>query len=392
MVNATDIKEAWGQLNEDPVKEAETTDKVDEDTTSDVEIIKEDDSEDVALIKEEEKEEEKKEEEGVEEKEEEEKEEGVIDIDETYKTDISDIDISEKTGGEFKNIDELLESYSSLKEKTQPIDNVFEYLDNQSFEKIGLSFSELASYRTLDFDNMNEFDVLAEYQQMKDPDISEIEIQSELKQFEVLSKTESEIAEMIEDGDLTQNEYDLISAKFNRTIRTARRELKEFRDTLELDNIELPVSISQEDKPKQFTQEDIDNHAKTISEELKSFKTLRLRLDSKDSNSNLDFKITDEERDSLTNNVKHPTWLVDRWSGEDGQIDKTKAYKDAYVLMNLNKMVKTAYNEGVARGKKDNVVEEDNISLKGKSKATQTSKTDPMVDAIQKWESKYGGR
>jgi len=389
MVNAADVKEAWGQLNETSEKEVETTEKVEETTTDDVEVVKEDDSEDAVLIKEEEKE---IDEEVLEKENKEESEEGIVDINETSETDISNIDISEKTGGEFKSIDELLESYSSLKEKTQPIDNVFEYLDTQSLEKVGLSFSELASYRALDFDSMNEFDVLTEYQQMKDPDISEIEIQSELKQFEVISKTESEIAEMIEDGDLTQNEYDLISAKFNRTVRTARRELKEYRDTLELDNIELPVSISQEDKPQQLTQEDIDNNAKIISEELKSFKTLRLRLDSKDSDSNLDFKITDDERELMVNTTKQPSWLLDRWTGKDGQIDKTKAYKDAYVLMNFNKMIKSAYNEGIAKGTKKNVIEEDNISLKGKSKSTQTSKTDPMVDVIQKWESKYGGR
>src|SRR5690606_40710520 len=65
--------------------------------------------------------------------------------------------------------------------------------------------------------------------------------------------------------------YDLTKAKFNKQVRVAGRELNEFRDGLDLDNIELPVNI-QEEKKQELTQEQIEENAKLIREELNSLK------------------------------------------------------------------------------------------------------------------------
>lgn len=315
--------------------------------------------------------------------------EGVVSIDE--KTDINTLDISEKTNGEFKSIDELLESYNGLKEKTKPVENVFEYLNQQSEEKIGLNFSELMEYKSMNFDEMNEFDILTEYEQFKDPDVSEIEIKAELKQYEILNKSEEEIKEMIEEGELTQADYDLTKAKFNKQVRVARRELNNFRDSLDLDNIELPVNI-QEEKKQELTQEQIEENAKVIREELNSLKTLRLSLglDGKENPIKLDFKTTEQELDMLADKVKNPQWLLDRWKGEDGQVNKQKAYTDAYILNNVSKMVKTAYNEGLSKGRKQQVVDEDNLTLGSKQKSSGDVKTNPYEKVLNEIDKSMG--
>lgn len=394
-----DLKELYSQASgTETTTEETTTDKEvvdekvevfeDEKTSDDLEIVNEDEKVD-------DKEESKEEKEGSEKDDSEtddndgSDDKGVVSLDE--KTDEDFFDISEKTGGEFKSIDELLESYNSLKEKTKPVENVFEYLNQQAEEKVGLNFAELMEYKSMDFESMNEFDVLVEYEQFKDPDVSEIEIKAELKQYEILNKSEEEIKEMIEEGELSQSEYDLTKAKFNKQVRVARRELSEFRDGLDLDNIELPVNI-QEEKKQELTQEQIEENAKLIREELNSLKTLRLSLglDGKENPIKLDFKPTAEEMDSLANTIKNPQWLSDRWTREDGQFNKQKFAIDAYVLNNVNKMIKSAYNEGLSKGKKQQVVDEDNLTLGSRAKSSGDVKNDPYIEALNRIEKSMG--
>lgn len=287
------------------------------------------------------------------------------------------VDVSSYTDGEFESIEDLVSEYKALKENTLSSENVFEQFEDQAQEKFGLSFNEVISWKNTDYTSMNEWDVLTEYEQMRDPDVTDSEIENELYQFDILKKSEAEIAEMIEDGELTDREYKGIQSKFSRKVRAARQELSEFRDNLNFDDFKVSSQRQEVYKP---TQEEIDANMKQMQQELNSLTKLRMNLGGKDSPVNLDFNVSDEERSNLLNTLSNQNWLVDRWANEDGSINKNKAYRDSYILMNHSKMIKSAYSEGLARGAKQTVVNEDNITLgNGKSQSSGTS-----VDPLQK--------
>jgi len=291
-----------------------------------------------------------------------------------------DFDISSYTDGEFSKVEDLVNEYKALKENTLSSENIFEQLNAQSEEKYGLSFSEVMAWKNTDYNSMDEWAVLSEYEEMKDPDVTDLEIKAELEEFSLLKKSQEEINEMIEDGDLTQREYDSLQAKFTRRVRNARHELSEFRDNLGFDDFQVN-GYQQQEKQYQPTEEEIAAQVKQMEQELNSLTKLRMNVGGKDSPSNLDFNVTQDERANMLNTLSDQNWLVNRWANEDGSINKNKAYRDTYILMNFNKMIKAAYSEGMAKGSKETVVNEDNITLgKGKAQASGGG----TVDHLQK--------
>jgi len=293
------------------------------------------------------------------------------------------IDVSSYTDGEFESIEDLVSEYKALKENTLSSENVFEQFENQAQEKYGLSFNEIVSWKNTDYNSMNEWDILTEYEQMNDPEISDSEIENELYEFEILKKSEAEIAEMIEDGDISERELKGIQSKFSRKVRSARQELSEFRDSLGFDDFKVSAQQQEVYKP---TQEDIDASIKQMEQELNSLTKLRMNLGGKDSPVNLDFNVSNEERATMLDTLKNPNWLANRWANEDGSINKNKAYRDSYILMNHSKMIKSAYSEGLARGAKQTVVNEDNITLgNGKTQSSGES-----ADPLQKMADQLG--
>ena len=236
---------------------------------------------------------------------------------------------------------------------------------------------------------MNEFDVLAEYEEFRDPEVTDIEIQSALREFEVLGKTKEQQQEMIDDGEITARDLELLQVKYNKQVRIARKELSEHRDSLGFENIKLGLNQAKAEVKASPTAEDIQATKKLINDDLKSLQTLRMNLGSKDAPQNLDFKPTDDERSLLADTISNPNWLGDRWNNEDGSFNKNLAYRDAYVLMNLSKMLKAAHNEGLVRGTRNHVVNEDNITLKDGRQVTNNGTVDPLQALADKYGANY---
>lgn len=293
------------------------------------------------------------------------------------------LDISKYTDGEFKNIDDLVNSYKELKSNTVENTNVLEMLDAQTNEKYGLNYAELVMLKNIDYNSMDDFDILAEYEEFKDPEIPQEEIDAELEEFSILRKSKEEVSQMIEDGDITDREYKMISAKFSKKVRQAKAELTDFQNGLSLEDIKISTQAKTE-KPRQLTQEEVMAQKESMRNDLKSFGKLRINLGNKDGRQDFDFDVTDDDKSSLVDTVSNPNWILDRWTEKDGSTNKNKAYRDAYVLMNFNKMIKAAYNEGVVNGSKKHVVNEDNITLGGGKAIQNNSAVDPLQSLADK--------
>lgn len=273
------------------------------------------------------------------------------------------INISKQTDGEFEKIEDLVTKYKELKENVITGDNLIEYLNKQSEQEFGMSFNEIVEWKNTDYSKMDEFELLAEHELFKDSDVSEVEIDAELAEFELLKKSDSEIKEMIEDEKLTEKEYALVQAKFNKKVRTARAELTEYRDSLDLGKIKVPTT-AKADAPNQPTEEEINAAKEQTKTDVESLGKLKFNVGGKENPKALEIMITKEQKESMVNSLNGGSWVLDRWKNEDGTIDRQKVYRDNYVLKNIENIVKTAYNEGIVNGRKEQVINEDNITLK----------------------------
>lgn len=298
--------------------------------------------------------------------------------------DNNSFDISKYTDGEFNKVEDLVNSYKALKENTVSSGNVMDLLNQQTQDKYGIDYSDLVSLKSINYDSMSDFDLLAEYEEFKDPEITQEEIDAELEQFSILTKSQEEIKNMIEDGDITEKEYKMINAQFSKRVRQAKGELKSFQDELSLDDIKLTNINNTVEKPREITQEEVMAQKESMRNDLKSFGKLRINLGDKDARQDFDFDVTESDKTNLIDTVSNPNWIVDRWTENDGSINRTKAYRDAYVLSNFNKMIKAAYNEGVVRGSKKHVVNEDNITLGQGKQVNNNSAVDPLQSLADK--------
>ena len=353
---SNEVEEGQENLTHEATNDSEAEEKEVENKESEneeVEVDKKDESEDIELGTDSEEKEEVKEEE------EESEESKDLSFEDEPK-----FDVSKYTEGEFENIEDLVNEYRSLKESVVSTDDIMETLNTQTLENYGLTFTEVAEWKSTDYDSMSEFDVLTEHLQMQDPDISQIEIDAELAEFDLLKKSETEIKEMIEDETISQTDYDRAVAKFTKKVRTGRTELKEYRDNLDFDNIKLPIGSKKEEKVDLPTEEEIAQHKEKVKSEIFSFSNLKVNLGSKEEKEIMAYAITDDEKQSLFDTVTDNQWILNRWKKEDGTIDRTKAYKDALILTQFQKLSKAIYSEGLAKGAKQTVMNEDNINLK----------------------------
>lgn len=274
-----------------------------------------------------------------------------------------DIDVSRFTDGEFSSVKDLVNSYKELKENTLNGDDLISYLDEQSEKEYGLSYSELNQWKNMDIDSIDEMDLISDFLILKDPDISDIEIEAELAEFELLNKTKEEIKELIEDGEIEEKDFNLLQAKFNKRVRESKRGLEEFKSSIDTSKIKIPTGVNK-DKSAQPTKEDIEAYQSSVRKEISSLNSLKLNLGGKDSQAVISYALSEKDKGDLSDTVLDSQWVVNRWRNESGEVDKKKVYRDALILNHFNKIAKVIYNEGVAKGSKQTVVNEDNIDLK----------------------------
>jgi hypothetical protein len=298
------------------------------------------------------------------------------------------INISNQTEGEYETVSDLLADYNALKESTVSGEDLFERLDEQAESEFGLKYHELVSWQNTDYDNMNAMDVLAEVMEMNDPDIDREDIIFELEKYDLLKESPEKIKEMIEDGEISQRDYDGLKRGFKADVRLGRASLKQFRDdNLDLSKIKINTAQKQE-QAYQPTAEDIENQKQEMRSDLNGFNKLRMNVGGKEVD-NVDFNIDDSEKDELVETLSDPSWLAKRWTNEDGSTNKNKAYRDAYIIKNVNKMLRAAHSEGIAKGAKQTVVNEDNITLGSAKPVGSPGKKDPLAEAGEKLSQNY---
>jgi hypothetical protein len=288
-------------------------------------------------------------------------------------TDRSLNDISEMTEGKYNSIEEMYEAIQS-KDNLMSTSSVIEQMNEQIEDKFGegISMSDIVSYQSLDFDEMDPFDVLTEHLQFKDPDITEKGIRAELRQFKLLQKSKQEIDEMIEDGDITLDDYEDAEAALERKVRIARRELKDFQDEINIDDLEV-YAPQQQQQAQQKSEEELIKDAEYYDSVINSYTSKGIEVGTKENPHSLNLETTDDDRNGirefLSDGDDGTSWINKRWMMEDGRVNMDKLSDDINKIMNYEKHLKIAFTQGKSAGASKEVKDISNIDFSdGKNK------------------------
>lgn len=236
-----------------------------------------------------------------------------------------------------------------------------------------------AYWREMDknFDTMSPIDLVREGLAKKHPQWSQSEIELELrsdygKQLEKYNLDDFD-KETDPDGykeALAHNERaDANTLKLERDARDYRITLKEAQKTIELPKIkdEAPAVES----PQGPTQDQIDeaarNWAAAAEEQVKDLSDYTFNVGDDKNPEEVVFAVTPEEKAARVDRMK--TWngkdfMARRgWINDDGSFNLLKIAKDEHTLDSNEKMVKSAYTQGITNGRKLEVAKIKNIDL-----------------------------
>lgn len=282
--------------------------------------------------------------------------------------------ISELTEGKYDSVESM---YEALQEKQDSLQgsNVIEQMNAQIEDKFGegITLSDVISFQSKDFDSMDSIDILTEHLQLNDPEISEREIRSELRPFKLLSKTKEELDEMIEDGDLTEDELEDLEAALDRKVRVAKRDLKNFQSEVNIDDLEVYSPQQGVEQPNQKSQEELEKDAEYYESRINQFSGEDLEVGTKDDPHQLKFEVTEEDRngirDFLANGENGESWINRRWTMEDGRVNMDKLSEDINKMINYERNIKIAFTQGKTAGASKEIKDISNIDFsEGKSK------------------------
>lgn len=274
------------------------------------------------------------------------------------------------TNGEYDSIEELYKVNNDLLETTSATD----YLGNLNeavAEKYGegVTFADVIEYKSRDFDNMDEMSVLEEHLEKTYDSITPEQIAAHMRPFALLKKSDAEIAELIEDERITQTEVDDLKARLTRKAMDARGELKEFQDSINIDELQVSSPKIAEKVVPQESEAELNARLERYDSIIKSMPDYTFEVGDDKNPANFTLKKTDEDRNGVSEFLKGDNVngvernFIDRhWANEDGSVNMERLSQDMYKIISYERDVKLAYAQGKSATSKE-VKDIDNINF-----------------------------
>lgn len=274
------------------------------------------------------------------------------------------------TNGEYDSIEELYKANNDLLETTSATD----YLGNLNeavAEKYGegVTFADVIEYKSRDFDNMDEMSVLEEHLEKTYDSITPEQISAHMRPFALLKKSDAEIAELIEDERITQTEVDDLKARLTRKAMDARGELKEFQDSINIDELQVSSPKIAEKVVPQESEAELNARLERYDSIIKSMPDYTFEVGDDKNPANFTLQKTDDDRNGVSEFLKGDNLngvernFIDRhWANEDGSVNMEKLSQDMYKVISYERDIKLAYAQGKSATSKE-VKDIDNINF-----------------------------
>ena len=254
---------------------------------------------------------------------------------------------------------------------------------NSEFEKAnGISIMEAHDFVNENYDDYEETDIVEEWMVVQDPGITPIEIKAEMKKYDVLFLTEEERKELIDEGKITQDDIDLLNAKFERLLRNSKDGLKNLQEKTKEKLSEYKIKSS---SPKK---DDNSEVIKKLSEEankfLGTYQTEKFDIKDKDGNviNTISLNIDDADKKWATDIISDPLGVHKLWVDENG-LNVEKMTKDLLYLRDRGKRDMVVYNQGLAKGALKEVKDLSNMDFsQNQTSANPVKAIDPNLQKL----------
>jgi hypothetical protein len=232
---------------------------------------------------------------------------------------------------------------------------------------------------------MDSVEILKAEMLLDDQEISDIEIEAALQEYKYLDEdkfSDEDIQNLIDEGKITPDFLDLLSAKFAREERNAIKKINEIKSKLpNLSEIKYMVKKAEQQNAPAKIEEQMIVLKNALSDNLKNYakETFKITNAKGEVVAEVNFDVNDEAKSGVINtmtgnsNMIWQRWLTDK----EGQVsvDYNKMRRDILTLDRFEDISRTIFNEGVSIGSKSTVEKIDNIDFKrGNNSVTEPTK------------------
>jgi len=257
--------------------------------------------------------------------------------------------LAEKTEGKYKTYDDIKDALSSKESSSDFANEQMEKLND--YVSKGGDIAEYLRTQTADYDEMDELNIVKSHMKFKNQDL-------EGNDIDLLFDSEYKLDE----DKYTEDEIRLSKIKLKRDAKAFKRELKTNQT-----KSSTPSSYRQQEADKAKLEENARLWNDKIDKSLNDFKSIS--FDINDKGEKFDFSLSEEDVNKVKSSNKNLAGFWNRYINEDGSENISRLNKDMASLENLDSIVRSAFAQGLSKGKGDIIDDIKNPSYKPESKS-----------------------
>ena len=256
--------------------------------------------------------------------------------------------LAEKTNGKYKTYDDIEQALSSKetssKFATEQVEKLNDYVNK------GGNVSEYLRTQTADYDEMDELGIVKAHIRFKNQDLESGDV-------DLLFNSKYKFDEDV----YTNDEIRLSKIQLKQDSREAKSELKKFQI-----QHSAPASHRKAEDNKAELQENAKRWSGIIDESLKDFKNVS--FDINDKGEKFSYDLSNDAVEKVRTSSKNLGDYWNKYVNKDGSENISKLNKDMAALDNLDSIVRSAFAQGLAKGKGDVIDDIKNPSYTQESK------------------------
>jgi len=256
--------------------------------------------------------------------------------------------LAEKTNGKYKTYEEI-ESLLSSTETSSSFANE-QMAELNDYVSKGGDVQEYLKTQTADYDEMDELSLVKSHLKFSNQDL-------ETDEVDLLFNSQYKLDEDI----YTADEIKLSKIKLRSDSKKAKKELQSFQD-----KSAVPKQHREQVNKQKQSEETQKLWAEKIDNSLSDFKNVD--FDINDKGEKFSYALSEEAIENVRTSNKNLSDFWNRYVNKDGSENIAKLNKDMATLNNLDSIVRSAFTQGLSKGKGDIIDDIKNPSYTPESK------------------------
>jgi len=238
--------------------------------------------------------------------------------------------------------------------------DVIESVDSAFKDKYGVSIIDAREIANTDFTAWEETDIIEEALRVSTPDISDREIRAKMRPYDVLFLDATEQEQLIQDGKYTRDQIEDLNANFDGWKRESLGLLNKVQGDMKSHLDEFKVTHN---KTENKEAEALKTLTAQANQFLTSYSTEKIEIrDGENVIDSIDFSLNETDKKAVSEILNDPSFIYKMWMDEKG-LDVAKMVRDIAFLRDREKVLKTMYNQALAKGASKEIKDMSNITF-----------------------------